>query len=134
MDDRPRGRAIDWAAPILGVIGSLGGIGLSAWFLFTASDRGGEPVIDFSATELKAYSVSLLVFFVIALATTVLSPRIPRASGLVLIIVGGLNLVVAVYGTLVWLFGGLLLIPFAFLLLIAGVLLITRREMTVVAR
>ncbi len=55
--------AIDWTTLFVGVIGSLGGIVISAWFLAASSHRGGEPVADFSEAELTAYSIAMLVSF-----------------------------------------------------------------------
>ena len=81
-------------------------------------------MVDFSEAELRAYSVATLVFFFIALVAALIGLRAPGASGLILICIGGTSLVLAVFGTVVWLFGGLLLIPFGFIVLLAGVVLI----------
>lgn len=99
MRDRPRSTAIDWTALFVGVIGSLGGIIISAWFLVASSHGGGEAVADFSEAELKAYSIAMLVLFFVALLATLRGLKTPRASGLTLIVTGGLSLVLAVYGT-----------------------------------
>ena len=128
MRDRPPSIANDWTALFVGVIGSLGGIVISSWFLAASSHRGGEPVADFSEAELKANSIAMLLFFFVALVASLFGLKAPRASGLILICTGGLSLVLAVYGTVVWLGGGLLLVPFGFLVLVAGVILITRGE------
>lgn len=129
MGDRTKSTVLDWIELLVGVIGSLGGIAVSSWFLIAASHRGGgDPVVDFSEAELTVYSIAMLVFFFVALLASLLGLKTPRASGLALVAAGGLSIALAVYGIVAWLFGGLLLIPFGFLVLVAGVLRIARRE------
>ena len=84
--------------------------------------------MDFSEAELKAYSIAMLVLFCVALVATVLGLKTPRAAGLILTVSAGLSVILAVFGTVVWLGGGLLLVPFGFLVLVAGVILITRAQ------
>ena len=125
--NRLRRPAASWAALLVGAIGSLGGIAMSAWFLVASSHGGGgDPVVNFSQVELKAYSITMLVLFCIALAATTLSLKAPRAAGLALIVSAGLSMILAVFGTLMWLGGGLLLMPCGFLAVVAGAILITR--------
>ena len=127
MGDRTKSTALDWIALLVGIVGSLGGIAMSSWFLVASSHRGGgEPVVDFSEAELRAYSIAMLVFFFVALVASLLGLKTPRASGLALVVTGGLSIALAVYGLVAWLFGGLLLIPFGFLILVAGVILVAR--------
>jgi len=114
----PHGRRI---ASALGILGGVGGIAVSVWFLLASSRGGGEPVVDFSEGELKALSVVALVLFCVVLAAGVSAGRFPRASGLTLIVAAGLSLIVAIYGIVVWFFGGLLLVPFGLLAMIGGV-------------
>ena len=129
MGDRPKTVELDWIALLVGVIGGLGGIATSSWFLIASSHRGGgDPVVGFSETELKAYSIAMLLLFFVALVASLLGLKTPRAAGLALVATGGLSIALAVYGIVTWLFGGLLLIPFGFLVLVAGVILITRRR------
>jgi hypothetical protein len=127
MGDRPNSTASDWIALLVGIVGSLGGIAMSSWFLIASSHRGGgDPVVDFSEAELRAYCIAMLVLFFVALVASLLGLKIPRASGLALVVTGGLSIALAVYGIVAWLFGGLLLIPFGFLILVAGVILVAR--------
>ena len=129
MADRTKSTALDWIALLVGIVGSLGGIAVSAWFLIASSHGGGgDPVVDFSEAELKTYAIAMLVLFFVALLASLLGLRTPRASGLALIAAGGLSIALAVYGIVAWLFGGLLLLPFGFLVLVAGVLKIAHRE------
>ena len=56
MGDRIKSTTLDWTALLVGVVGSLGGIAMSAWFLIASSHGGGgDPVVDFSEAELKTY-------------------------------------------------------------------------------
>lgn len=125
--NRLRRPAVSWAALLVGAVGSLGGIATSAWLLVASSDRGtGEPVVDFGEAFVNAYSIMMLVLFVVALVATVLSLKTPRAAGLALTVFAGLSLILAVFGAVIWIGGGLLLAPFGFLALVSGVILITR--------
>lgn len=85
-------------------------------------------MVDFSEAGLKAYSLAMLVLFCVALAATVVAHRTPTTSGLALVVTGGLSIALAVYGIVAWLFGGLFVVPFGFLILVAGVILITRAQ------
>ena len=90
MGDRTKSTVLGWIELLMGVIGSLGGIAVSSWFLIAASHRGGgDPVVDFSEAELTVYSIAMLVFFFVALLASLLGLRTPRASGLALVAAGG---------------------------------------------
>ena len=126
MGDKSKSTALDWIALLVGIVGSLGGIAMSSWFLIASSHGGGGDPVGFSEAELKAYSIAMLVLFCVGLVAVLLGLRTPRASGLALVVTGGLSVALAVYGIVAWLFGGLLLIPFGFLILVAGVILVAR--------
>jgi hypothetical protein len=108
---------------LLGIIGGLGGALMPAWGWMGLSSNTGDPVFGASSeTEVRAILVVVLVLFGIALVAAFLSFKAPRDSGLVLIVTGGVSLVLSLFEAAATFGGFLYMIPFGFLVLVAGVM------------
>ena len=108
---------------LLGIIGGLGGFLLPVWGWMGLSSNEGEPFFGASSeTEVRAVLVVMLVLFGVALVAAILTPMAPRVSALTLIATGGISLILSVFEAAATLGAFLYMIPFGFLVLVAGVM------------
>lgn len=101
----------------------MAGFSCPVWGWTGLSSNEGEPFFGASSeTEVRAILVVMLVLFGIALAAAFLSLKAPRATALVLIATGGISLVLSLFEAAATFGAFLYMIPFGFLVVVAGVM------------
>ena len=92
----------------------------AVWMQTAASDSGDPLPWAFREAEVRVFLIVVAAIFGIALAVAFLGLKTPRTSGLVLILSGGVGLVLTFIGTA---FGGLYMMPSAFLVVLGGAIM-----------
>jgi len=110
----------------LAVVGSLAGLGVTGLGILGVR-AGGDPAFQvISPGEAQAFLISMFMLFAVTLEAGLLASRFPRACSLVLLAAGGLILASSALGAISFFGGGLVLLPEALVVFLAGTIAVSR--------